>query len=251
MQVTYFRAGLVCAALLALTVSTASADYVTGSEDIRGRQVSGAFSWRYSYTRSFDGDQVTKHVEINFLFDGFSESFDTAAYKAQAEANIEAVWNNKYKVRSNTGDEFPVVIDVTTTGPFNQTVTVFNNTRNNTDRIYSMTKWYALSDTRSLQAHEFGHMLGLFDEYAGGAVDDPAILSSDGLMGLGALSTNPVMYARYYQQFADFMTDLNASGPESYTFALVPVPLPPSLALMGGPLGMMLCWRIVGRRQRA
>lgn len=251
MQVTNFRLGSVCAVLLALAASTASADYVTGSEDIRDRQVSGDFSWRYSYTRSFDGEQVMKHVEINFVFSGFSDTFDTDAYRAQAEANIEAVWNNKFKVRSDTGDEFPVVIDVTTTGPFNQTVTVFNNTRNTTDRIYSMTKWYALSDTRSLQAHEFGHMIGLFDEYAGGAVDDPAILSSDGLMGLGALSTNPVMYARYYQQFADFMTELNASGPDVHTFTLVPVPLPPSLALMGGPLGVMLCWRIVGRKQRS
>ncbi len=251
MDLRFIGVGSVCAALLALSVSTASAAYVTGSEDIRGRQVSGDFSWRYSYTRSFDGEQVVKHVEINFLFDGFSESFDTEAYKAEAEASIEAVWNNKFKVRSDTGDEFPVVIDVTTTGPFNQTVTVFNNTRNNTDRIYSMTKWYELSDIGTFKAHEFGHMLGLFDEYVGGAVDDPAILSSDGLMGLGALTTNPVMYARYYQQFEDFMNQLHASGPNAHTFSLVPVPLPPGLVLMGSSLGVMLGLRLVGRRQRA
>lgn len=251
MALTFMRVASVCAVLLALTVSTARADYVTGSEEIRGRQVSGAFSWRYSYTRFFDGEQVVKHVEINFLFDGFGESFDTEAYKAEAEASIESVWNNKFKVRSDTGDEFPVVIDVTTTGPFNQTVTVFNNTSNNTDRIFSMTKWYALSDIGTFKAHEFGHMLGLFDEYVGGAVDDPAILSNDGLMGLGALTTNPVMYPRYYQQFADFMNQLHASGPNAHTFSLVPVPLPPSLVLMGGPLGLMVCWRVLGRKQAA
>lgn len=127
-------------------------------------------------------------------------------------------------------------MDVTTTGPFDQTVTVHKG-----DGRADMTNWYE-TDTASINAHEFGHMLGLFDEYIGGAVDQypNPTLSNDGLMGLGALNPNPVMYERYYQQYLDYMRQLNPTG----NFALR-TPEPASWLLMAVGLAC------VGARGRA
>jgi PEP-CTERM motif len=86
--------------------------------------------------------------------------------------------------------------------------------------------WF-VGDTASVNAHEFGHMLGLFDEYIGGAIDrypNPT-LSDTGLMGLGALSATPEMLSRYYGQYLGFISTLNPDStfqlPEPSTFILV------------------------------
>ncbi|WP_130301105.1 MULTISPECIES: PEP-CTERM sorting domain-containing protein [unclassified Duganella] len=98
-----------------------------------------------------------------------------------------------------------------------------------------MTNWYT-GDSASVKAHEVGHMMGLFDEYIGGAVDKypGPTLSDDGLMGLGALSDKPVMYSRYYQQYYDYIKKLNPDG----SFILLTVPEPSQVMLLVA--GLML-----------
>lgn len=236
-------------ALLALLAGSAAGALTTGSENVSGSRATaeythdsntyGPFGWNYSYTRSFDGEKFTKHLEIDFDFDAGLGWDDTQknAYKANAEAAIEGQWNNKFKIKdNNTGISYPLTVDMTTTGPFNQTVEVeFRTGGNVIDPINNptpttMSHWHS-DETAQAMAHEFGHMLGLFDEYIGGAVNqypDP-LLSNDGLMGLGALLANPVMYPRYYQQYLDYMYQLNSSG----SFSLIPEPASWLLLTMG------------------
>lgn len=229
-----FMAVLFTAAVLAC--HSAYANLNTGSENVSGNRNTpqyehdgktyGPYGWTFSYTRGFDGLKLYKHVEIDFEFDaelGWDDA-QKAAYKAGIEAAIEGIWNNKFKIKDeNTGKHYALTVDVTTTGPFNQTVKVHKG-----DGRADMLNWYE-TDTGSINAHEFGHMLGLYDEYMGGAVDkypNPT-LSDDGLMGLGALNANPVMYERYYQQYLDYMKELNKGG----TFTMVRVPAPSSAVL--------------------
>jgi hypothetical protein len=237
-------------AIAALGPGVAGAALITGSETVMGMRSTdqythdgetyGPYGWNFKYIRSFDGTQVKKHVEIDFVFDamlGWSDA-QKAAYKANIEAGIEGIWNNKYVVKDNTtGQSYKVVIDVTTTGPFDQTVTLHKG-----DGRADMLNWYE-TDTASINAHEFGHMLGLFDEYIGGAVNQypNPLLSNDGLMGLGALNANPVMYARYYQQFLDYMNSLNPGE----NFSLVAVPEPASWLLACLAMGC-----VAARRRR-
>jgi hypothetical protein len=189
----------------------------------------GPFAWQVSYTQCFDGSAVKKDLAIDFVFDsalGFTE-LEESLYRSGAERAIESIWNDKFFVRDGVNDAlFPVLLDISTAGAFDQTVHVFRTV--DMPRV-NMINWND-SLPHALMAHEVGHMLGLFDEYIGGAVDrypNPT-LSYDGLMGLGALWANPLMYERYYQQYADFMNALNPGiGP----FLLQRVPEPGSLWL--------------------
>jgi hypothetical protein len=239
---------LVCGVSLLVDVSPAAGQnlpYNTGTEHVRGTlftaqyvdggQAYGPFQLDFSYTRRFEGTALTKHAEINFVFDeslGFDDA-QKSAYTAAAVANIEGIWNNRFVI-TDTADHstFPVAVDVATEGPtFDQTVFVHPGSARG-DAL----NWYE-SYTAPIMAHEFGHMLGLFDEYIGGAIDrypNPT-LSTQGLMGLGALNADPVMLPRYYSQHLDYMIALNPG----HQFVLAPVPEPEMYALMLVGLGLL------------
>ncbi len=250
----FLRAAFLVAAFSSLGSATAWASYITGSENVSGSRYTpeytsggvtyGPYGWNFSYTRGFDGTKLVKHLEIDFVFDAALNYDDAqkAAYRARIESNIEGIWNDKYVIVDLiTGTLFPVLVDVTTGGPtFNQTVTV----KPGTGRA-NMTTWYA-GGTASANAHEFGHMLGLYDEYIGGSVDQwpNPTLTSVGLMGLGALLPDPTMYTRYYQQYLDYIRQLNPNGSFGLQQA---VPEPASLALLAMGAGVLL----VGFRRRA
>jgi hypothetical protein len=236
---------------LAPTVAVA---LTTGSEFVTGTLFTaqytdagntfGPFATNFSYIRSFDGASVAKDVQINFVFDA-ALGFDVAqqaAYRATVEGNIEGIWNNKYVIVDTAKNSvFPVVVDVTTTGPrFDQSVAVHPGSGR-----ADVQNWF-VGDSASVNAHEFGHMLGLFDEYIGGSVDrypNPT-LSDAGLMGLGALSATPEMLPRYYDQYLGYISTLN---PDS-TFQLAQVPEPSTLILVS--LGSSVALLVRGWRSR-
>jgi hypothetical protein len=224
---------------------TASAALTTGSENISGSRTTpaygdadlkdnagnagpfGPFSWNYSYTRSFDGTKLVKDIQIDFSFDaGLNyNATQKADYIKTVTTAVEGIWDNKYAIKDTaTGTLIPIFVDITTDGPFNQKVQVHAGSGRS-----DMLNWY-VGDGGGVNAHEVGHMMGLYDEYIGGAVDkypNPT-LSDDGVMGLGALNANPMMYARYYQQYYDYMKQLNPDG----MFILTSVPEPSQLMLM-------------------
>jgi hypothetical protein len=252
------------AALLAVALAhlifpaPSAAHYITGCEAIQTSRMTpqygdgnlldpagnrgpfGPYGWNVSYTRCFDGVQITKDLAIDFIFDarlGYTLEQESA-YKSNAAGGIESIWNGKFFVSDITNNRlFPAVLDISTAGVFDQTVQVF---RTRDLPRGNMINWND-SLSAAIMAHEVGHMLGLFDEYIGGAVDqfpDPT-LSHDGLMGLGALVPHPVMYERYYQQYADFMNALNAGIGQ---FVLLRVGEPGSLPLLA--LAVLLWVRV-------
>jgi hypothetical protein len=210
------------------------------------KQTVGPFGWNFSYTRSFDGTNFIKHLEINFVFDANTNltAAQQTAYKNAAVAGIESVWDNKFAIKDDTtGDLFPIIVEPTVAGPdFNQTVTV-HAMKTNEFPGEDMTNWFV--DTNGVTAaHEFGHMLGLFDEYLGGAVNqfpNPTITDT-GLMGLGALNPNPVMFPRYYQQFLDFAQSFGVNPQNDVVELVSIVPEPISIVVFASmmPFGLLL-----------
>jgi hypothetical protein len=233
------------------------------------------FTWDVSYQAIFDGASLVKHVEIDFLFLnvlGFTPA-QKAAWKADTEVAIESIWNDKYRIVDTVNNRsYALSVDVTLEGypqdglpnAFDQAVTVLPqpgdcaSRPNALDCRENMLNWFADS-TDTIKAHEFGHMIGLYDEYVGGAVDkaNNPTLSNDGLMGLGALSDTPAFYARYFQSYADFLAGvplaeyrrLAGNGLSAGQFVLVPVPEPSTWAML--VVGSMMLGFGVRRARRA
>jgi hypothetical protein len=242
MQSERIRRVALVAFMSVILTSPATAAYITGSQKVSGTIATpqygdaslldnagnpgpfGPFALNFSYIRSFDGTQLLKDVEIDFVFDaGFTDA-QKAAYTIAAETNVEGIWNNKFRILDTDSNiAFPLSVDLTTTGPFDQTVTVHKGAGRG-----NALNWFE-DYTAAVEAHEFGHMLGLFDEYIGGSVNQypNPTLSNEGLMGLGALNLEPLLLPRYYEQYLDYMNTLNPG----YHFTIVAVPEPPTLFL--------------------
>jgi len=231
------------AVLFGTLVQPARADLTTGADNVSGHRTSGPFGWDYSYQRVFDGKDVIKDVQINFSFHNSWGAHEILGWMQAAETALENQWNDKYRLRDkDTGKTYGVGVDVTFEGydngtRFDQTVNVWEDGKvpgPEPDRT-NMTNWQ-WGDTGTVMSHEFGHMLGLYDEYAGGA-QDPAnpLDDADSLMGWGALKPNPTMPRRYFTQFDDFITGLNPTG----DFALEYIPAPGALPLAAMGLAMI------------
>jgi M6 family metalloprotease-like protein len=83
-------------------------------------------------------------------------------------------------------------------------------------------------DTGLVAAHEFGHMLGLFDEYTGGATDPAGeLIDSTSIMGSTSPGAKP--YARHYEGFRSWLA---AKDPQEQ-FTVVPEPQTTLLVMVG------------------
>ena len=233
------------------------------------------FQWDVSYDQYFDGANVVTAVDVLFAFPlqlGYSDA-QKAAFVTQAEQEIEFLWNDNFVIRDVANNRsFGLRIDLVpaTISNFDQAVEIAKRpascgaTSADLACRDNMIRWFddALPATK---AHEFGHMLGLLDEYPGGAVapgPNPTV-TDDGVMGFGALSDTPVFYSRYYQSYLGFMNQfgpddaanpgggisfsdyqqLLGGNPNMPSFVLVAVPEPGAWALMGAGVVVLLVAR--------
>lgn len=146
------------------------------------------------------------------------------------EDGIEDIWNDKYFILKDGQHHISIEIDVV----FNESIlhggaNVYNHeveVRPGPERSNEH-KWDT-ADTGYVAAHEFGHMLGLFDEYAGGATDPGGeILDATSIMG--STATGAVPYKRHYEDFRAWL----AAKDTTQSFELFLIPEPQSTLLVG------------------
>jgi hypothetical protein len=125
----------------------------------------GGFAWTVNYDLSFLSSVFLATIRIKLIGDTASASVRTTW-----ETGIETIWDNKVFF-SDGAQLYAVQInaDFVSSGQ-NQTVTVHDSSGR-----YNLTNWYTTPEgwgvayLDEVAAHEFGHMLGNYDEYAGGA----------------------------------------------------------------------------------
>ena len=156
------------------------------------------------YQIGFEEDELRVKLDICLTGDDPGE-----ALRNTWETGIESIWNDQYQV--SDGDfRYPIVFDVEfvdTDGGVNVNVVEGDGRPN-------MKTWYTGDPANwghdyqdELAAHEFGHMISLYDEYdeKDGAVVDPDNPITDYTSIMGSLDGTPK--ERHYEHILDWLED--------------------------------------------
>lgn len=187
---------------------------------------------------------ATVKVDVHLNFD-WSGSGLTAQQQTTTrngwESDIEGWWSNRYAINDGTVNH-PIIFDVrfdayAAGAQYDQTITVLaGNGR------ADLTHWYAQS-SGAVEAHEFGHAIGAFDEYWSGALNS-ATLTTDYTSLMGSVSnfaSGEGLRGRYFNDILDVYNAKGGAGPNT----IVLIPGPGGLAGLG--VGALLAIR---RRRR-
>jgi len=180
-----------------------------------GRLTSGPFGWDYSYDLSFTDQHLEVDLDIQLVGDDPGQ-----ALRDQWEQGIEGIWSNHYEIVDGTLT-YPIVFDAEwVNSDADHVVTVHAGTGPT-----NMLNWYTDHPSGweniyqdEIAAHEAGHMVGVYDEYAGGAVDPlTGFTTTNALMA----DLGPVQ-DRYFLTLLDWLE--NQSGRD---LSLANAPYPP------------------------
>ncbi|MBQ4829027.1 hypothetical protein J8L84_07040 [Alteromonas sp. MMG017] len=169
-----------------LLFSTAShAGLITNiaSETISYRISTGIFGWNASYDIGFVNQDLL--IDVDVYLTGYEPG---SALRDIWEDGIESIWSNAFDLSDGTYfyDTVFNVDWVDTWGASDHYINVRNG-----DGFTNLRQWYTGNPSGwgypyqgIIAAHEFGHMIGLFDEYTGGALDPVTeLIRADSIMG--------------------------------------------------------------------
>ena len=189
----------------------------------------GDFSWSYVYGLSFAGDTLTAQVNVELIGDD-----PGTALRNRWETGVESAWSRHFDIVDGPY-LYPILLNLTwvDTSIQAEVVTVHQGTGN-----MDMLNWYTdhpsgwpNSYEGVLAAHEIGHMLGLYDEYYGGAVDPTTLFYTTNTL----MSDLGPVQERYYSDMLSWLE--LASGRSNLTLApdngLVPEPASVTLVAIG------------------
>ena len=186
------------------------------SQTVSGSRTSGSFNWNYQYDWEFINQAMRINLDIDLIGD------DPGNWVNVWEQGIEDIWSNRYDIVDGSYT-YPFIFDVNfIDGNADQVVTVHsgNGRSNMTNWFLDMPGNWPNSYHDEIAAHEFGHMLGLYDEYEGGAVNpniSPNTFTNSIMADLGF--TQP----RHYE---DILQLLISQTHRDLSLALAPRPLP-------------------------
>lgn len=179
------------------------------SETVSGSLTSGRYSWQYGYRIYFYENRLLIRVGVHLVAAPGVTGMQLAKVQPAWEKEIERVWSNRFALVTGNGS-YPIVVDVVFKGAsLRHDVIVLPGGGRRSDEL----TWHVM-DTPQTAAHEFGHMLGLYDEYVGGAQDPRGkVYDLDSIM-----TSCPVTgrsYARHYEQFKQWF--IKKTGQEDVT----------------------------------
>jgi hypothetical protein len=134
---------------------------------VEGLHAGGEGIWDWEFV---DGNFLV-HVDVAFKPEE-GVAYDLGKWQTQ----IAGIWN-RFSLTTNTGQEYPILFDLKNQSRAERSVRVVQNAQPGVyadpDRAYS-DKWYpVMRDT--VAPHEFGHLVGLADEYERTAEDYAAV----------------------------------------------------------------------------
>lgn len=194
------------------------------------------YTWKGQYGISFTGTSVLVEVGIGLDWSAITGPVDQAAWQTTWEQRIEGWWDRRYQIVKDDRLFFPIDFEVYFGGRDNghgETVVdhevdvLPDGGRDNSG------EWHLDSGAQT-NAHEFGHLLGLFDEYWTGGLDaigrditDPTAVPTDYFHLMGALIRFPFgggMEASYFEPFMAWLDGVDDDPTQTYRLARIPEP---------------------------
>ncbi len=184
-----------------LGAPTENHSIVIKPETIKGRkQSSGKYSWRYGYDIQLKNQSVIITSSINLVPSAGIKIPRLNQIKSIWEQGIEMMWSNKFAVTTPSGKQYPILVDAVFRGPKYHHDIIVRPGSGGTDQL----NWN-MTDSPAVAAHEFGHMLGIYDEYKGGALSpETGMIDSTSIMTSNP--TDGLTYARHYKDFLDWFS---------------------------------------------
>ena len=204
-------------------------------ETISYQVTSGIYGWNASYDISFiDQDLI---IDVDVFLTGFSA--DSSLLDIW-EQGIESLWSSAFDLfDGNYFYDTVFNIDwLDIASGADHIIEVHEGTgRFNSANFYTDDS-LMVQPHPDVAAHEFGHLLGLYDEYNGGALNPENLIDSTSIMGSGRIAKE-----RHFTQFTDWISGntnlggislVDDQGDHHYS---VSVPEPSTLAIF--VLGMI------------
>lgn len=139
------------------------ASFAAKPVDYYENRADGGYAWEVKYGLGFDGTAFTVQTKIHLTGD------DPGAYRQVWETGIEQIWSNKFSLSDSSG-QYAIRVDVQfVDSGADYDVAVHREAGGGDMLNWHLDTAWGPSYQDELAAHEYGHMLGAFDEYAGAA----------------------------------------------------------------------------------
>jgi hypothetical protein len=182
-------------------------------ETVTGRiSAKNGFSWPYGFDIEFYGGQVTVNASIRLIAAGGVTQPDLDRVKPIWKKRIESAWSRRFALTTANGTAYPIVVSVTFDGPRWHHAVIVRPGGGRSDALH-----WNLMNSSDVVAHEFGHMIGAFDEYQRGALAPQSVIDSTSIM-----TSNPLRgmtYPRHYKRICDWFV----SRTDAIDVRIVPV----------------------------
>ena len=194
------------AAWLALPCLLAQADLLPDlPRERRVTYVSGSgFGWYAKYDIAFTDQalRIYSNIYLQPISGVTSQQLD--ALKPGWEVGIESRWSDQYQILHANHYLYDILFDVTFVDTWNPTLD-HHYVRVRPGPQRSNLGFWDTEDTQRVVAHEYGHSIGNYDEYIGGALD-PVNPLIDTTSLMGGTADTVVTYARHYQPVLSWLT---------------------------------------------
>ncbi|MDX2441673.1 MAG: hypothetical protein QNK40_14120 [Desulfobacterales bacterium] len=169
----------------------------TKAEIIKGqRQSNDKYSWQYGYTIQIKNQKMIISAAINLVPALGIKAPCLNQVKKAWEKGIEEIWSHQFAITLPSGQKIPIVVDAIFRGPKYHHDIIVRPGKGRSDQL----NWN-ITDTPVTAAHEFGHILGIYDEYEKGAVKS----NSPSIDPTSIMTSNPVTGMVYERHFTDFL----------------------------------------------
>lgn len=158
------------------------------------------FAWRYGFDIGLGNDGMLVKVAVNLIPAQGVTRVEIDRVIPAWKKGIERIWSRRFALSTPAGQHYPIVMEVAFKGSvFHHDVIV----RPYGGRIDELN--WNISDSPEVIAHEFGHMLGLYDEYPRGALDpESGTIDRSSIMSANLAGGTSI---RHYRRFRSWFID--------------------------------------------